>query len=142
MAEKLTWEQYVEKFPQPYNIAQYVGTPIASYPPNYDEMRKANMKWQAEFFLNHDDYSSPLVLLNPFVRGGWYYNIDGSAEWIPNPNPQPAIDWAAEAAAGHPVIGPVVAPSAVVPVKPAPSKPKPAPSKLTLAQRLAARLGL
>lgn len=104
---KLTWDEYQKQFPAPFDIAQYVGKPLSEYPSNYDEMRKANMKWQAEYLLKHASYIGPFELLNPFVRGGWYYGMSGP-EWIPNPNPQPEVDWAAEAAAGRPVIGPAV----------------------------------
>lgn len=108
MSEKLTWEQYKAKFPMPYDIAQYVGKPLSEYPANYDEMRKANMRWQAVYWREHANYIGPEAFLNPFVAGGWYYGMNGTLEWIPNPNPPPAVDWAAEAAAGRPVLGPVV----------------------------------
>lgn len=107
MPDKLTWEQYQAQFPRPYDLAQYIGRPLSEYPDNYDEMRKANMKWEAKYITEHADYIDPMMLLNPFVRGGWYYGLK-STEYIPDPNPQVPVDWQAEADAGRPVVGPAV----------------------------------
>lgn len=121
MAEKkLSWDEYRAQFPQPYDLSVYVGKPLSQYPANYDEMRKANMKWHAEYIRNHAPYIGPELMLNPFVRGGWYYGMNGAQEYIPDPDAAPPVDWAAEAAAGRPVIGPAVA--AAAPVSPVPEK--------------------
>lgn len=109
MAEKLTWDQYRAQFPQPYDLSVYVGKPLSEYPANYDEMRKANLKWHAEFIRNHARYIGPELMLNPYVRGGWFYGLNGAVEYIPDPDARAPVDWAAEAAAGRPVIGPAVA---------------------------------
>ena len=108
MANKLSWEEYQRQFPPPFDLSVFVGKPISKYPPDYDERRKANMKWHAEFIRNHANYIDPMMMLNPYVCGGWYFYLDGRKEYIPNPNPKPQVDWAAEAAAGRAVIGPAV----------------------------------
>lgn len=100
----MSWKEYTEKFPQPYDISH----PFAwRDDPLYDEKRKANLKWQADYYVQgySPDAPSVFMLMNPFINGGWYYGLRGP-EWIPDPTPGKQIDWAAEKAAGRPVIGP------------------------------------
>lgn len=87
MEEKLSWAEYCKRFPQPYDLSVVFGKPLSEYPANYDEMRKANLKWHAVYWHNHADYIGPEAMLNPFVAGGWYYGMNGSKEYIPDPRP-------------------------------------------------------
>ena len=109
---KLTWAEYVAQFPPPYDLGVPGSVP---YDEEYDRKRKANLKWQAEFYTKgySADSAGSVQLLNPFIAGGWFYGVNG-AEYIPSPTPAIEIDWAAEAAAGRPVIGPVVPASVTV----------------------------
>jgi len=109
MAEKkLSWDEYRANYPQPYDLSVYVGKPLSEYPADYDEMRKANLRWHAVYIRNHAPYIGPELLLNPFVRGGWFYGMNGKQEYIPDPEARPEVDWEAESAAGRQVIGPAV----------------------------------
>lgn len=106
MTEKLTWQQYIEKFPQPFDLGIPGGEVWCSA--DYDEKRKANMRWQAEFYTKGFAAAAPSVhelATNPFIAGGIYWGRNGP-EAIDPPNGVPQNpDWGALAAAGEPVIG-------------------------------------
>lgn len=118
----MTWEEYMQLYPQPYDLEgfvnqanqQYAGMDYYSRPQEffdeYDKMRRANMEWQA----NYNQYSgkapsNEAMMTNPFLQqsGRALWSAQGTPEYIGS---APETDWYAEAAQGNPVIGASVTP--------------------------------